>query len=164
MPTKEVMDISELMRLTESAADAERERQLLALNPRLEKLGLMLTQEQAKELTAAFRTALRSSGRAEPGRSILPLLTETFAGSPYIGAGDLVRCISELQDVFFFFKNELPDIPDEELLSALRMLYDGRAGGDAELLASFSPGKVLFTVYTGRLPDMTDEEEGDLFE
>lgn len=118
-----------------TAADARRE--LAACNAACSRFGLILTPRELEELAEARQQALTATGRVEFGGGILPKLAAAFCGSPYLNAEDYAATLAELQEAFYYFKNESRDaLSDDELLRRMAELYDGPAGGSMDYLCS----------------------------
>ena len=117
---------------------AERRRELAACAGVSARYGLPLTAEALSRLWEQRGEALRRSGRVEFGESVLPELVRAFCDSPYAEDGTWEETLGELVELFYQFKNDFP-IPDGDLLSAMRRVYDGPAHGTAELLADRLP-------------------------
>lgn len=101
--------------------------------------GLALTETQMQELLECRFQALRDTGRVEFGEGILKKLAFAFCDSPYIHKGNYAEALTELQDSFYYFKNESMDrIPDDDLIAYMKLVFDGRAQGSIEYLAGTS--------------------------
>ena len=114
-------------------------RALAACNQRTERFGLTLSPRQMATLASGRREALRSTGRVEFGEGILPRLIHQFCDSPYVDSETWAETLEELQGLFYCFKNEFP-LSDEDLLAAMRAVFDGPAHGALELLPDRLPG------------------------
>ncbi len=98
--------------------------------------GLYLSDTQIRELAARRFEALRNTGRVEFKKGILKKLIAEFCDSPYITQDNYEETIIELQDSFYYFKNESQDrIPDDELISFMKRSFDGRCQGSLEYLS-----------------------------
>lgn len=101
--------------------------------------GLTLTEDDITELVHLRGEALRNTGRVEFGGGILPKLIRAFCKSPYVGSFNYAQTLGELQDAFYYFKNESGDIfSDDELIEFMERVFNGRAEGSAELLCTIS--------------------------
>ena len=100
--------------------------------------GLTLTEDDITELVQLRGEALRNTGRVEFG-GILPKLIRAFCKSPYVDSFNYAQTLGELQDAFYYFKNESGDIfSDDELIEFMERVFNGRAEGSAELLCTIS--------------------------
>lgn len=101
--------------------------------------GLVLTDADIAELVTLRGEALRATGRIEFGGGILPKLIRAFCSSPYIDRQNYAATLGELQDAFYYFKNESNDMfSDDDLIDFMANSFNGRAEGNAELLTSIS--------------------------
>ena len=75
----------------------------------------------------------------EFGGGILPKLIRAFCDSPYIDRQNYAATLGELQDAFYYFKNESEDrFSDDELITFMAKVFNGQAHGSAEVLATIS--------------------------
>ena len=101
--------------------------------------GLTLTEEDITELVELRGQALKRTGRVEFGGGILPKLMRAFCKSPYVDAYNYAATLGELQDAFYYFKNESDDrFSDDELIEVMQQVFNGQAHGSAEVLTTIS--------------------------
>lgn len=101
--------------------------------------GLTLTEEDITELVELREQALQRTGRVEFGGGILPKLMRAFCKSPYVDAYNYAATLGELQDAFYYFKNESGDrFSDDELIDVMQQVFNGQAHGSAEVLTTIS--------------------------
>jgi hypothetical protein len=113
-----------------SAAD-----ELAACNSELQRYGLELSTEDIQTLAVGRRESLASSGRVEFGGGVAKQLVLAFAGSPHVSPDNFVQTVLDIQELFYEFKNEsLEQIPDEDLITKMRSLFDDFAEGDLAYL------------------------------
>jgi hypothetical protein len=104
-----------------------------------EKFGLALSKEQIRNLMEKRREALKNTGRVEFGGGILKKLITEFCDSPYIDQESYEETLLELQDIFYYFKNEsLDSIADDDLLRLMKKSFDGQCEGSLEYLRETS--------------------------
>ena len=107
--------------------DARRLRESQAAGARY---GLMLTAEQLESLRRQEAETLAAYGRVDFGGGILPRLIKAFCSSPYLLAEDYENVLAELQEQFYYFKSLCRDrLSDDELLTAMRRIFDAWGGG-----------------------------------
>jgi len=100
------------------------------------KYGLFLSEQQILDLTERRFAALKDTGRIEFGQGIIKKIIEQFCDSPYIMQKNYVDTILELQDSFYYFKNESMDrISDDELIEFMKRHFDGICQGSLEYLS-----------------------------
>lgn len=110
--------------------------ELRGCNTLTARFGLTLTETQMQSLVERRFDALRDTGRIEFGQGVLGKLIEAFCDSPYLSQENYEETVAELQDCFYYFKNESMDsISDEELIEAMKAVFDGRAQGSLDYLA-----------------------------
>ena len=98
---------------------------------------LYLSEQQIYELTERRFAALKDTGRVEFGQGILKKLLTAFCSSPYITQENYQDTILELQDSFYYFKNESMEmISDDELIGFMKNRFDGVCQGSLEYLSS----------------------------
>lgn len=101
--------------------------------------GLKLTEQDITDLVELRGQALHDTGRVEFGGGILPKLIRTFCKSPYIDSYNYASVLGEMQDAFYYFKNESQDrFSDDELIDFMANVFNGQAHGSAEVLATIS--------------------------
>lgn len=108
---------------------------VLDMNERTAKFGLVLTEEDAKQLVEERKNSLVEKQRIEFGEGILPKLIDAFCDSPYIYQDNYVDAIGRLQDIFYEYKNESMDaLTDDELLEKMREAFNGECQGSTDYL------------------------------
>ncbi|MBU3136770.1 hypothetical protein KPL39_10890 [Clostridium gasigenes] len=105
--------------------------------------GLMLREEDIKEIIETRNVALEKSGRIEFNGQIINKIIITFCDSPYISQYNYGDTINELVEIFYNYKNETLDyISDDELIEIMKKYFDNYCEGSLELLE----GKVLYKI------------------
>lgn len=101
--------------------------------------GLTLTEADITELVELRGEALHSTGRVEFGGGILPKLIRAFCKSSYVDSYNYAATLADLQDAFYYFKNESQDrFADDELIEFMEKVFNGQAHGSAEVLTTIS--------------------------
>ena len=101
--------------------------------------GLTLSESDITELVQLRGEALKNTGRVEFGGGILPKLIRAFCNSPYVDARNYAATLADLQDAFYYFKNESEDrFSDDDLIEFMARVFNGRAEGSTELLCGIS--------------------------
>lgn len=121
-------------------AESKRQKQeltaVLACNDKTERFGLVIAEEEAKELVLSRNVSLKKYQRVEFGKGILDSLIFAFCDSEYVNQENYAGILTELQDIFYRYKNESEDkLTDEELLTFMRETFDTVCAGDLEYLA-----------------------------
>lgn len=121
--------------------------------------GLTLTEGDITELVELRGQALKNTGRVEFGGGILPKLIRAFCKSSYVDAGNYAATLGELQDAFYYFKNESGDrFSDDELIEFMEKVFNGAAHGSTEVLATISLEELCRWARNGFDPRFGDEE------
>lgn len=121
------------------------------------RFGLYLTEQQIFELTERRFAALKDTGRVEFGPGILKKLLMAFCSSPYVTQENYQDIILELQDSFYYFKNEsMEQISDDELIEFMRKRFDGVCQGSLEYLSNTSLEELCRNTRYGYDIDETD--------
>lgn len=139
---------------------------LAACNELSSNYGLTLTGDQMLSLTERRFHALKSTGRVEFGEGILPKLVFAFCDSPFISPDNYEDTLTELQDIFYYFKSEaMESLTDDELIDTMVSIFNGKAQGSLEYLSGTSLENLCRGTRGGTPYDDTDpplyEEEYD---
>lgn len=103
------------------------------------RFGLSLSDSQIHSLIERRFEALLDTGRIEFGQGVLHKLVAAFCDSPHLTQVDYEDTLLELQDSFYYFKNESMDrISDDELIDLMKNLFDGAAQGSLDYLSGSS--------------------------
>lgn len=123
---------------------------LVSINEKTVHYGLTLSYEDARELVALRNDSLKSTQRVEFGDGILKSLIYQFCDSQYITQDNYMEIITELQDIFYQFKNEAEDnLNDDELITFMREQFEEICMGDTNYLASTCLEKFAEAVRAG---------------
>ncbi len=121
--------------------------------------GLTLTEADITELVELRAQALKSTGRVEFGGGILPKLIRAFCKSPYVDSYSYAATLGDLQDAFYYFKNESGDrFSDDELIEFMEKVFNGQAHGSAEVLTTISLEELCRWARNGFDDRYADEE------
>lgn len=97
--------------------------------------GLALTDAQAANVAQRRIDALKATDRVEFGGGIIRKLVYAFCDSPYIFRENYEQTLIDLQDAFYYFKNESHDmLSDDELIEYMVKEFNGKAQGSLEYL------------------------------
>ena len=121
-----------------------------------QRYGLMLSTAQMLALVQERQAALVETGRIEMGAGILPSLIYAFCDSPYLVQAEYAQTLMALQSLFYTFKNDTDGIlSDDELLRAMKYLYDSKGHGSLEYLENATLGDITSAAFG------QDAEAGD---
>ncbi len=122
--------------------------------------GLTLTEADITELVELRGQALQNTGRVEFGGGILPKLIRAFCKSPYVDPHNYASVLGDLQDAFYYFKNESEDrFSDDDLIEFMEKVFNGKAEGSTELLCSISLEDLCRWARNGSEDRYADEED-----
>ena len=108
---------------------------ILEYNSKSERFGLSLSEEAARMLLISRKSILTEHQRVEFREGVLPKLIEAFCDSQYINQDNYVDILTELQDMFYLYKNEsLDELTDDELITFMRKQFESVCFGDLEYL------------------------------
>ena len=122
--------------------------------------GLTLTEADITELVELRGEALRSTGRVEFGGGILPKLIRAFCKSPYVDPYNYATTLGDLQDAFYYFKNESQDLfSDDDLIEFMEKVFNGQARGSTDVLTTISLEQLCRWARNDFDDKFADEEE-----
>lgn len=108
---------------------------ILSVNQETAKHGIVFTPRQAAALMNARDRALHASGRLELYGGVMKKLILAFIGSPYFERDLQEETLCALIETFYLLKSETFDaLSDDELIAAMRELFDGACRGCIELM------------------------------
>lgn len=124
------------------------------------KYGLVLSENQIQNMVQKRFDALKETGRIEFGAGILEKLIYAFCDSPYIHNQNYEETLLELQDAFYYFKNESDDrISDDELIEYMKDTFDGKAQGSIEYLTGTSLEELCHPAHDSFMEEVNDGNE-----
>ncbi|WP_440896664.1 DUF6323 family protein [Amphibacillus sp. Q70] len=111
--------------------------EIQVVNQKAKEFGLVLTRNEIKNILVARNQVLHSYGRVELSVDVIKELAEVFCASPYVDDKNFVPTLYELQEIFYYLKNETEDrIGDSPLIGVMRDYFDDVCNGSLELLKS----------------------------
>lgn len=122
--------------------------------------GLTLSEADITELVELRGEALRNTGRVEFGGGVLPKLIRAFCKSPYIDSYNYATTLGDLQDAFYYFKNESHDLfSDDDLIEFMEKVFNGQAHGSTDVLITISLEQLCRWARNDFDDKIADEEE-----
>ncbi|MBO0996019.1 DUF6323 family protein [Bacillus sp. SD088] len=111
--------------------------EIVKVNQKTKEFGLELTRDEIKNIIVARNQVLHSYGRVELSVDVTKELAEVFCSSPYVDNKNYVFTLYELQETFYYLKNETEDkIGDSPLIAVMKNYFDDVCNGSLELLKS----------------------------
>jgi len=108
---------------------------ILALNSITEEHGLVLTPEEAAELSETRAHALRDNDRLEIGLGAVEGIIRRFSKSSFVDSSNYAHVLHEITELFYYIKTETDDkISDNALLDELYVRFEKRCRGSVETL------------------------------
>jgi hypothetical protein len=109
--------------------------EIFQVDKEIGEAGIGLTLEAAKEIIQVRNQVLQSYGRIELDIAVTKKIINNFCTSSYINQEDYTSIIIELQEIFYYMKNETEDkIGDDELIEVITEFFNNSCGGSLELL------------------------------
>ncbi|GMQ65358.1 DUF6323 family protein [Vallitalea maricola] len=109
--------------------------EIIRLNEETIKYGLTLSKHEIMQIIDVRNDLLKGYGRIELGTEIINKLIKSFYNSSYIQQDMYVSTLMELQEVFYYMKNETEDnLSDDEIIEILREFFEDYCKGSIELL------------------------------
>ncbi|MFD1413596.1 DUF6323 family protein [Oceanobacillus jeddahense] len=131
------MNLSDMLHSIQLSDHSHTVMELVHLNEKTTEQGLVLTPNDAKTLIVARNKILRDYARVELSIGVLKEFIEIFSSSPYINQDNYVNTLNDLQEIFYYLRNETEDrIGDTKLIQQMSDYYNGSCGGSLELLKS----------------------------
>ena len=126
------------------------------------KYGLILSDNQIKNILERRKETLKETGRVELREGIIDKLIKEFCDSPYMNQENFANNLYELIEIFYEYKNETMDlITDDELIKFMKNSFDGIAQGDLEYLYGTVMYKMRENLLKGKPLDYSVEEGED---
>lgn len=105
------------------------QNELLNLNDKSIYYGLSLSQKDTQVIVESRDLSLRDMGRIELGIDITKKIVEFVYKSPYTNREDYLENIVDIQESFYYLKNETLDlISDNDAVDLLAEMYDKFCG------------------------------------
>lgn len=137
-------------------------RELELCNDMTEQYGLTLTRAQIQRLAEHRFLALRNTDRIEFGEGILKKLIYSFCDSPYLTQEYYEQTMIDLQDIFYYFKNEsMEKLSDDELIDLMKFVFDGKAQGSLDYLAGTSLEILCRSLRGGQTFEKEEDQDFD---
>lgn len=112
-----------------SSLQTIQENEILELNEKSQTYGLSLKQEDVKEIIKSRNNTLKSYGRIELDINVTKMIIENLYISQYTDKDDYVDLINDLQEIFYYLKNEtLDQISDIEIIEIIDEFYNKCSG------------------------------------
>lgn len=103
--------------------------EILKINEESSAYGLILTPEDVEEIIKSRGHSLKTYGRIDLNMDVTKKLINKIYTSQYTDKDDYVEIINDLQDIFYYLKNEtLDEISDYEIIDIIVEFYEKTSG------------------------------------
>ncbi|UEL48655.1 hypothetical protein JW646_04150 [Terrisporobacter hibernicus] len=103
--------------------------ELLKINDESSVYGLILTPQDVEEIIKSRGYSLKNYGRIDLNMDVTKKLINKIYTSQYTDKDDYVEIINDLQDIFYYLKNEtLDEISDNEIIDIIVEFYEKTSG------------------------------------
>ncbi len=134
----------------EHLAPAPLTKEILAINEISQEYGLVLTEEEARELSETRRTALIQNERIEAGPGAVPEIIKRFCASRYITKENYSYILNEITELFYYIKSETDDrAGDGELIDELFRRFELNCRGDVDMLEAREAERIIRKINAG---------------
>ncbi len=131
------MFLTEIFHSLDSVTLEKYADEVVEINQKTKEFGLVLTRDEIKNIIVSRNQVLHSYGRVELSVEATKELAEVFCASPYVDDKNYISILYELQEIFYYLKNETEDrIGDSSLINMMREYFDSICMGSLELLKS----------------------------
>lgn len=103
--------------------------EILKINEESSAYGLILTPKDVEEIIKSRGYTLKTYGRIDLNMDVTKKLINKIYKSQYTDKDDYVETINDLQDIFYYLKNETLDkISDDEIIDLISEFYEETSG------------------------------------
>lgn len=103
--------------------------ELLKINDESSAYGLILTPQDVEEIIKSRGYSLKNYGRIDLNMDVTKKLINKIYTSQYTDKDDYVEIINDLQDIFYYLKDEtLDEISDNEIIDIIVEFYEKTSG------------------------------------
>lgn len=125
-------------------------REILDLNTVSQNYGLILSEEEARELSDTRNTALTENERIETGVGAVAKIIKRFCTSHYVTQENYPQILNEVTALFYYIKTDTADkISDNDLIDELFKRFELRCHGSVDTLVSVEGERIIRMVNSG---------------
>lgn len=125
-------------------------KEILDLNPVSMEYGLLLSEEEARELSDTRNTALTENERIEIGVGAVEKIIRRFCTSHYVTQENYSYVLNEVTALFYYIKTDTEDrISDNDLIEELFRRFELRCNGSVDTLVSVEGERIIRMVNSG---------------
>lgn len=131
------MNLPDILNLEQILLSEASINELLQVNEETRANGLVLTAEEARQIIKTRNRVLKSYGRIELSFEASKKLITALSASTFVTEENYIRIISDMQETFYYLKNETEDrLGDDYLIGIMIDLFENSCEGSVELLNS----------------------------
>lgn len=124
--------------------------EILALNEVSQNYGLVLTEEDAKELSEMRNKAIVENERVEIGVGAVPDIIKRFCTSRYVSKENYTYILNEVTYLFYYIKTETNDkISDHDLIEELFDRFELYCRGSIDTLEGREVERIIRKINSG---------------
>ncbi len=125
-------------------------KEILDLNTISQDYGLVLTEEEARELSDTRNTALTENERIETGIGAVGKIIKRFCTSHYVAQENYTYVLNEVTYWFYYIKTETDDkISDDALIDELFSRFELQCRGSIDTLEGREVERIIRMVNSG---------------
>ncbi|MBE6616739.1 MAG: hypothetical protein E7627_02160 [Ruminococcaceae bacterium] len=125
-------------------------REILELNEVSSQYGLVLTEDEARELSDMRNTALNENERIEMGTGTVCEIIKRFCTSHYVNPENYAYVLNEVTYLFYYIKTETDDgISDQALIDELFNRFELWCHGSIDTLAGREVERIIRKINSG---------------
>lgn len=125
-------------------------KEILDLNTVSGQYGLVLSEEEARELSDTRNQALTENDRIEIGVGAVAKIVRRFCKSHYVTQENYTYLLNEVTALFYYIKTETEDrISDDDLVEELFRRFELRCNGSIDTLISVEGERIIRMVNSG---------------
>ena len=125
--------------------------EILALNETSRQYGLVLTEEEARDLSDTRNRALKENDRVEFGSEVVRKIVDRFCRSRYLDKSNYADVLNEITYYFYYIKAETDDrISDDDLTEEMFTRFELFARGDIDRFEEKEIDRIIRKVNLGK--------------
>ena len=127
------------------------EGEILALNEISQEHGLVLSEEEARELSETRTTALVENERVEAGVGAVTKIVRRFCASRYLDPTNYAYVLNEITYFFYYIKTEVDDaIGDDGLIEEMFNRFELNCRGDIDVFEAKEIERIIRKINAGK--------------
>lgn len=117
---------------------------ILKCNDVSSRYGIVLKESDARELVAVRLKVVNEVGLIEFKSIIVEAIVLAFCDSQFITKYDYLDVLSQLVEIFYYYRKELDELmSDEDIIKYMQLAFEGPCQGSLEQLSDYQLDKLL---------------------